>query len=89
MCVVPFVIFVYLQTGRLERTVCLHLILLKLVTDAAETFEVLKVPVGILTTERTQVFEWFSKFKRGLIPVEDGEWLVCQPTSKTDEMWIE
>jgi len=35
--------------------------------------------------ERTQVFEWFSKFRSSVTFVEDGNCLICPLTSKTDE----
>jgi hypothetical protein len=34
---------------------------------------------------RTQVFEWFSKFKSGVTSGEDAECLEHSSTSKTDE----
>jgi hypothetical protein len=47
----------------------------------AETFEVLEVTIGVLATERTQMFVWFHKFQWGAIHVENGKcWDVCQQT---------
>jgi hypothetical protein len=41
--------------------------------NGTETFKMLKVTFGDLTVGRTQVFEWFSKFKSGATSVEDAE----------------
>jgi hypothetical protein len=43
------------------------------------------VAVGEQTVVRTQVFEWFSKCKRGVTTVEDGKDLKCTSVSKTNE----
>ena len=40
---------------------------------ATETFEVWKVAFGEQTVGRPQIFEWFSKFRNGVIYTEDAE----------------
>jgi hypothetical protein len=57
---VAFVILAYLENGRLERTACLHQILLKRGENATETIKILKVAFGEQTEGRTEVFECFS-----------------------------
>jgi hypothetical protein len=43
------------------------------------------VAFGEQTMGRTQVFEWFSKFKSDVTTVEDTKDLKCASASKTDE----
>jgi hypothetical protein len=51
-------------------------------TGTFRKFEVafIEQPVG-----RTQVFDWYSKFKGSVTYVEDAECLECPLTSKTDD----
>jgi hypothetical protein len=48
----------------------------------------LKVDFGKQTKRRKQAFEWLSKFKSGVISVEDAKCLACPQMSKTDEKLI-
>jgi vacuolar-type H+-ATPase catalytic subunit A/Vma1 len=48
-------------------------ILLQLGKTASETHEMLKRAFGDNAMGRTQIFQWFSRFKRGETSVEDSE----------------
>jgi hypothetical protein len=54
VCVVTYMILVYLENGRLEMTVCLHQILCYTEQNSTETFKTLKVAFGEQTVGRTQ-----------------------------------
>jgi hypothetical protein len=49
-----------------------------------ETFEMLYVAFGDQTMGRTQVSEWFTKFKSSVISVEDAKRAGRPLTSKTN-----
>jgi hypothetical protein len=88
VCVVPFVILAYLENGRLEKTACLHQIFLKLVKDATESFEMLKVAFGEQIMGRTQIFKWFYKFKSNVTSMRmPNDWYVHRK-AKQMKMWI-
>jgi hypothetical protein len=42
VCVVPPVIFVYIDNGRLDKTACRHQIFFKLMKNVTETFKMFK-----------------------------------------------
>jgi len=55
----------------------------KLGRRTTETSETLKTPSGEQTVGRTQVFDWFSKFRSSAASAEDAERLEHISTSKT------
>jgi hypothetical protein len=89
VCVVPHAILAYLENGRLERTVCLHQILLKLGKDDTESFEMLKVAFGEQVMGRTTIFQWFCKFKSNVPSMKmPNDWYVHRK-AKQRKMWIQ
>jgi hypothetical protein len=47
-----------------------------------ETFKMLKVYFGEQTMGKTQVFGWFSIFKKRMTSAEDAKCSICPSTSK-------
>ena len=52
--------------------------------SAAETYDLLKKVCGDECLSRTQVFEWFERFKKGREEIRDNQHPGCPSTSKTD-----
>jgi hypothetical protein len=52
-------------------------------------FQTLKVALGEHTMGRTQVFEWFSKFKSAMTSAEVADSLECPLVSKQTKTWRE
>jgi hypothetical protein len=67
-----------------EQHVCIKFCF-KQGTNDTETFKMLKVCFGKQIVGRTQVFEWFSKFKNSVSSAEDDEHSGHPSMSKTDE----
>ena len=59
----------------------------KVVKNAIGTFTEFKVAYIEQPVERTQVFDWFSKFKGSRTYAEDSECLEYLVTGKTDDLW--
>ena len=59
---------------------------IKLVKNAIRTFTEFKVAYIEQPVERTQVFDWFSKFKGSGTYAEDSECLEYLMTGKTDDL---
>jgi hypothetical protein len=65
---VPFAISEYLENGRLEEEhLCINIF--NLGKNSTETSEMFEVAVGEQVVGRTQIFEWFLKFKSGVVSV--------------------
>jgi hypothetical protein len=47
---------------------------------ATETYNMLELAFGEETMQRTQIFEWFLKFKTRISSVEDAKYLGLLPT---------
>jgi len=60
------------MTDGKEQHVCIKFYF-KLGRSSTETSETLKVPSGEQTVGRTQVFDWFSKFRSCVTSAEDAE----------------
>jgi len=56
-----------------EQHICIEFCF-KLEKNTTEIFEVMKVAFGEQTVGRSQVFEWFSKFRNGVMYAEDTEY---------------
>jgi hypothetical protein len=67
-----------------EQCVCIELYF-KLVRNAVEIFQVLKISLWNTVNGNNIVFEWFSKFRSGVTSVENAKHLGCPSMSKTDE----
>jgi len=52
---------------------------------ATETHEMLQMAFKEESLSRTQVFDWFARFKSGEMSVEDHPHSERPPTSRTDE----
>ena len=70
------------MTDCKEQHVCFKF-RFKLWRRTTETSKTLKVPSGEQTVGRTQVFDWFSKFRSSVTSAEDAEHLEHISTSKT------
>jgi hypothetical protein len=58
---------------------------MKLGKSAIETLEMLREPFGEYSLSRRAVFQWHSRFKAGLVSVEDYERSGRPSTSKSTE----
>jgi len=56
----------------------------KLGKSATETYDLLKKVYGYECLSRTQVFEWFRRFKEAREEIGDNQHPGCPSTSKTD-----
>ena len=56
----------------------------KLGKSATETYDLLKKVYGGECLSRTQVFEWFKRFKEGREEIGDDQRAGCPSTLKTD-----
>jgi len=85
MCVYIFLILEYQEKVRLEGTACLYQILLY--TGKTCYRNVWNVQVAFVEQKwwRTQVSEWFSKFKNSMTPDETFQNSQCLPTHQTEE----
>jgi hypothetical protein len=70
--------------GKVERRVCIKFCV-KLGKSATETLEMLHEAFGEHSLSQTAVFELHSRFKAGLVSIEDDRYLGRRSTSKTTE----
>jgi len=64
-----------------EQRICV-----KIGKSVTETFEMLKLAFGEETTCRTQMYEWWKRFKEGRTLVDDDPCSGWPSTSKTDNV---
>ena len=72
------------MSDRTEQQICLRFCF-RLGKTATETHEMLQKAFKEKALSRTQVFEWFARFKRGEMSVEDHPHSGRLSTSRTDE----
>jgi len=72
------------MSDRTEQRICLRFCF-RLRKTATEAHEILQKAFKEEALSRTQVFEWFARFKRGEMSVEDHPHSGCPSTSRTDE----
>jgi len=72
------------MSDRTEQRICLRFFF-HLGKTATEAHEMLQKACKKEALNRTQVFEWFARFKRGEMSVEDHPHSGRPPTSRTDE----
>jgi hypothetical protein len=85
------VILAYLENGKLQRTACLHQILLQnWGENTMEISRVVKIAFAEQTVGRTLVFDWFCMYKSSVMSVEDakhsGHPLMCKTDENVDEL---
>ena len=72
------------MSDRTEQRICLRFCF-RLGKTATEAHEMLQKAFKEEALSRTQVFEWYARFKRGEMSVEDHPHSGCLSTSCTDE----
>ena len=73
------------MSDRTEQRICLRFFFFRLGKTAAEAYEMLQKAFKEEALSRTQVFEWFARFKRGEMSVENHPHSGRPSTSRTDE----
>jgi len=71
--------------GSLKKTVCLHRVFSLLGKTAAETVTMLREAFKGEALSQARVYEWFSRFERGDMSLEDQPRSGRPSTSRTDE----
>jgi len=72
------------MSDRTEQRICLRFCF-RLGKTATEAHEILRKVFKEEALSRTQVFEWFARFKRGEMSVEDHPYSGRPSTSRTGE----
>jgi hypothetical protein len=78
-------LFSFACDGWQSRATCLYQVLHEARLIRAETLEMLREVFGKHSLNRTEVFEWRSRFKAGRMSVEDDDRLGRPNTSKRTE----
>jgi hypothetical protein len=73
------------MVGKIEQSVCIRFCVKLLGKSATEILAMLREAFGEHSLRRTAVFEWHSRFKAGLVSVEDDKVARRPSTNETIE----
>ena len=80
-----YVIAIFTMCESTEQRICIRFCF-KIGKTATETYHLLQQACGEDAMSRTQVFEWFRRFKEGRTSIESNPHLAQASTSRNEEM---